>query len=311
VAAFAVKMIWAIGVAAGLALGGCATDHRPRAATSAAKVEVRLATIEGVSIAYYERGSGTPLLMNMGSASTMSEWDPALLARLARRYRLIIYDYRGIGLSSRIPRSGLTIEKLADDAVALLDHLKIAKAHVLGWSLGGFVTQQIAIRHPERVERIVLAATNPGGSQTVFGPLYAQRIDSDPSATEEQVLSVNFPRTRRGKLAARSFLRRVERGVDSGEVPNDFSVPRSGYDAQLGAERRWGASNANYRRLPAITAPALVATGQVDVLTPPANSRRLAERMTHSRLVLFRHAGHAFLFQDRARFAKLVERFLG
>lgn len=297
-------------VASAPAALGCGNDA-PTTSAAASRPQVVFAQVGDIKLAYYERGSGSPLLMNIGSASTMSEWDPALLARLAQHHRLIIYDYRGIGLSSRIPRSGLTIERLADDAVALLDRLEIPKADVLGWSLGGFVAQQIAIRHPQRVDHLVLAATNPGGSRTTFGPPRAQRIDSDPQATDQQVLSVNFPQSPEGRRAARSFLRRLERAADAGTIPDDFTVPRSGYLAQNGAESRWYESNDNLRRLRELRIPTLVATGREDLLTPPANSRLIAERIPGSQLALFRRAGHAFLFQDNARFAGLLDRFAG
>jgi len=274
------------------------------------RARVKRARLGSVELAYYERGSGPPLLLNIGSASTMSEWDPALLASLAARRRLIVYDYRGIGLSSRIPAKGLTIETLADDASALLDHLGIERADVLGWSLGGFVAQQIAIRHPERVRRLILAGTNPGGARTVFGPPYAQEIDSDPDATDEEILSVNFPRTREGRAAARAFLDRLEDAAETGESPLDFTVPRSGYRAQLGAEERWYESEANLERLSDLRIPVLVATGRRDLLTPLANSRLIASRIPGARLVAFSGAGHAFLFQDYPRFARLVEEFL-
>jgi pimeloyl-ACP methyl ester carboxylesterase len=275
-----------------------------------ASPHVRFAGVNGARIAYYVRGSGPALLMNMGSASTMSAWDPALLDRLARQHRLVIYDYRGIGRSSRTPAGGLTMARLADDAAGLLERLAIPRADVLGWSLGGFVAQQLAVRHPGRVRRLILAATNPGGSRTRLGPEWAQRVDSDPNATDAEQLAANFPRTPAGRAAARAFLRRVERAADNGRIPDDFVVPRSGYEAQLGAEDRWLRSEANYEALAHVRARTLVADGSLDVLTPPVNSRRIAARIPGARISLFPRAGHAFLFQLHERLAREVERFL-
>lgn len=282
-----------------------------RSSGSAERLVIRHADVPGARLAYYTRGRGPTLLMNMGSASTMSEWDPALLERLARRHRLVIYDYRGVGRSSRVRARGMSIPLLADDAARLLDRLEVKRADVLGWSLGGFVAQQIAVRHPGRVRRLVLAATNPGGSRTRLGPGWAQRIDSDPRATDMEALSTNFPRTPAGRHAGRAFLRRVEMAADRGTIPDDFAVPRGGYDAQLRAEDRWMRSDANWAALARIHAPALVADGRDDVLTPPMNSRRLAARIRGARLSLYSRAGHAFLFQERERFAAEVDRFAG
>ena len=250
--------------------------------------------------------------MNMGSGSTMSEWDPGLLELLAKHHRLIIYDYRGIGRSSRISPRGLTIERLADDAVGLLDALEIERADVLGWSLGGFVAQQIAIRRPDRVGKLVLAATNPGGSRTTFGPPRAQRIDSDPHATDRQVLSVNFPHTPAGRRAGRSFLRRLESAADAGTIPNDFTVPRSGFEAQSSAESRWYDEQRQPRTSSLLLSmPVMIATGRLDELTPPANSRLIARQDPRLAAALFDDAGHAFLFQDRRRFARYVDALIG
>jgi len=295
-----------LAIAAALALG-CGSQATT---ASDAKPQVRHASVAGARLAYYTRGKGTPLLLNMGSASTMSEWDPALLDRLAAHHRLIIYDYRGIGRSSPTPRRGLTIQRLADDAAGLLDRLKIERADVLGWSLGGFVAQQLAIRHPGKVGHLVLAGTNPGGSAARLGPEWAQRVDSDPHATDEEQLSTNFPRTPAGRSAARAFLRRLERAADAGTIPDDFDVPRNGYLAQLGAEDRWLRSDANLDALARLRVPTLVADGTQDVLTPPANSRTIARRVPGARLSLYPRAGHAFLFQDRARFSAELDRFL-
>lgn len=267
--------------------------------------------VNGARLAYYERGRGPALLMNMGSASTMAEWDPALLRALAARHRLILYDYRGIGRSSADGLRGLTFARLADDAAALLRALRIDRASVLGWSLGGFVAQQLAVRHPSRVEHLILAGTNPGGSRTVLGPAWAQRIDSSQGNADALALRVLFPSGARGRAAGRRFLARVERAADTGEIPDDFTVGRAGFEAQLAAEERWMASNANLRALARLRVPTLVAGGSEDVLTPPANDAVLASAIPGARRATFRDGGHAFLFQFHGPFARLVERFAG
>jgi len=273
--------------------------------------QVRHARVNGASLAYYERGKGPALLMNMGSASTMAEWDPALLRSLAAHHRLILYDYRGIGRSSATGLARLTIGRMADDAAGLLDVLGIRRAGVLGWSLGGFVSQQMVIRHPGRVDRLVLAGTNPGGSATVLGPEWAQRVDSEPGASERSALRVLFPPGPEGRTAGRAFLDRVERAAETGEIPDDFSVSPQAFNAQLRAEQRWMAGNANLRALAKVRAPTLVAGGQRDVLTPPANDRVIARAIPGARRVSFRRGGHAFLFQFHEKFAGIVNSFLG
>lgn len=302
----------AVACAAALASGCQAGDATPPASVTAAfKAQVHYARVNGARLAYYQRGRGPALLLNMGSGSTMAEWDPALLRALAVHHRLILYDYRGIGRSSATGPARLTIARLADDAAGLLNALGVRRADVLGWSLGGFVSQQLVIRHPGRVGRLVLAGTNPGGSATVLGPEWAQRVDSEPGAPERAALRVLFPPGPAGRAAGRAFLDRVERAAATGEIPDDFRVSRRGFEAQLAAEQRWMAGNANLRALTQVRAPTLVAGGQRDVLTPPVNDGVIARAIPGARRVTFRRGGHAFLFQFHDRFAGLVNRFLG
>lgn len=306
--ALAAVLVLAAALSAGCSQGADGALGGASAAESRAfHAQVRTARADGVRLAYYERGQGAPLVMLMGSGSTMSEWDPALLRDLARSHRLIVFDYRGIGLSGGRPHR--RIEQMADDTDRLMGALGLDSADVLGWSLGGFVAQQLAIRHPERVDRLVLAATNPGGSRTVLGDPSDTEVDSDPDATDEEILRVNYPSTRAGRAAARAFLRRLERAADSGEIPDDFRVSDRAFNAQLVAEDAWLRSDRNYASL-GIRVPTLVAGGARDLLVPPANLRRIARRIPGARLVLFRGAGHAFLFQAHERFALLIDGFL-
>lgn len=304
------RLLAAVAFIAALASGCQSHDSAAPASATAFEAQVRHARVNGASLAYYRRGRGPALLMNMGSASTMAEWDPALLRSLAARHRLIVYDYRGIGRSSATGLARLTIGRMADDAAGLLDALAIRRASVLGWSLGGFVSQQLVIRHPGRVDRLVLVGTNPGGSATVLGPGWAQRVDSEPGASERTALRVLYPPGPAGRAAGRAFLDRVERAADSGEIPDDFRVSPRGFNAQLAAEQRWMASNANLRALARVRAPTLVAGGLRDVLTPPANDSVIARAIPGARRVIFRRGGHAFLFQFHEKFAALVDRFL-
>ena len=281
------------------------------AAGAAFTARVQRATLaDGTRIAWYERGSGPPLLMNMGSASTMSEWDPLLVRELARTHRLIMWDYRGIGLSSARGLSGLTMDRMADDAAGLLTAIGVGSADVLGWSLGGFVTQRMAVRHPDRVRRVVLAGTNAGGPTVVLGPEWAQAVDSDPDRGDAAVMRVLYPPTPQGRAAARAFLSRLDTASESGEIPDDFRVSTAGFRAQLAAERRWMASTANPRQLRTLRTPVLVAGGTLDVLTPPANDRILARQIPGARRAVWPRGGHAFLFQFAPSFAGRVHDFL-
>lgn len=288
------------------AVAGCgATAHT----AEPFRADVRVARAGGERIAWYDRGSGPPLVMAMGTGSTMAEWDPALLARLARGRRLIVFDYPGVGWSSGLPRGRTSFAALADTVARLLPAIGVERADVLGWSMGGFVAQQLAVRHPERVRALVLAGTNPGGAATVLGPLADQEIDSDPDPSDADLIRVLYPRTERGRAEGRAFLRRLERASATGEIPDDFDVPAATVRAQVAAEDPWMRSEANARSLRRLAVPTLVAGGRADRVTPPANARVLARLIPGARLRLYAGA-HAFPFSDRARFSADVLAFL-
>ena len=198
---------------------------------------------------------------------------------------------------------------MADQTARFMRAIGVPRADVLGWSMGGFVAQQLAIRHPGSVRRLVLAGTNPGGRRSVLGPRWAQEIDSGADS-DADALKVLYPRTRAGRAEGRAFLRRLERASASGEIPDDFRVPAATLRAQVAAEDPWLRSDANFTALAGVRAPTLVAGGSQDVVVPPANVRAIARRIPGARLDLYRGAGHAFLFEDRRRFAAAVDAFL-
>lgn len=280
-----------------------AVAARPAAAFQA---EVRLTPIPGTKIAWYERGHGEPLLMLTGTGSTMSEWDPALLRLLARQYRLVLLDYPGVGRSGAW--HGRSFDSLADSVARLMGRIGLSRAAVLGWSMGGFVAQRLAIDHPGRVSHLVLAGTNPGGSRSVLGTRRAQEIDSEPNPPLAEILRELYPPDRQGE--GRGFLRRLGRASRSGEIPDDFHVDAATTEAQVAAEDLWLRSNLNYRQLAGLGVPVLAAAGREDAVVPPVNLRRIAMQAPDSHFRVFAGA-HAFLFQERRTFVRIVDRFLG
>ncbi|MBJ7328525.1 MAG: alpha/beta hydrolase [Solirubrobacteraceae bacterium] len=272
------------------------------------QAKVRTATVDGEKIAWYERGSGPPLVMAIGTGSTMAEWDPAMLALLARERRLILFDYPGVGKSSKL-KGSITFAGLADTTHAFIRAIGLQEADVLGWSMGGFVAQQLAIRHPESVRRLILAGTNPGGDQAVLGDDDDQDIDSDPDPSDDAVLRVLYPRTKAGRAEGRAFLKRLETASESGEIPDDFDVRASTVRKQVAAEDPWLRSNANANALKQLRVPTLVTGGKLDPVVPPLNATRTAALIPGARLELY-PGSHAFLFGDRAAFAGDVEAFL-
>ena len=286
-------------------LGGCSTTSPARKFVA----QVKYQKLPGTRIAYYERGEGEPLIMLIGTGSTMSEWDPGLLRWLSKSRKLIMLDYPGIGRSGPA-RGRYSFDHVASQISQFIERRQLGRPDVLGWSMGGFVSQQLALNHPGQVGRLILAGTNPGGSRAVLGPPWVQQIDSH-AESDKQALKLLYPRTRMGRHAGRRFLNRLaEAATDGFEVPDDFHVPRRTLNRQVRAEDPWLRSNANWRRLGKMKVKTLVTAGKVDPVTPPLNASRISNRIPGARLKVLPGA-HAFLFQSRFRFAGLVNRFLG
>ena len=282
-------------------LAGCGHSSR-----QPFQAEVRVAAVGHTRIAWYDRGQGPPLVMLTGTGSTMAEWDPALLRLLAREHRLILFDYPGLGMSG--PWHGDSFDSLAGATAGLLTAIHLPRADVLGWSMGGFVAQRLAIDHPRSVSHLILAGTNPGGSRAVLGTPRAQAIDSEPDPPLTAIMHELYPPDRQAQ--GRRFLRRLERASRSGEIPDDFHVPAATTRAQVAAEDPWLRSNRNYRQLAGVGSPTLAAAGAEDPVVPPLNLRRIAARIPGAELEVFPGA-HAFLFQERRPFTRAVEDFLG
>ncbi len=281
---------------------GCGGDIEPGPFVA----KVHEAQVGRTTIAWYDRGQGTPLVMLMGTGSTMAEWDPALLELLSRRHRLIMLDFPGVGRSG--PWRGDSFDFLADTTASFLEVIGVDHADILGWSMGGFVAQRLAVGHPELVSHLILAGTNPGGNHSALGTREAQAIDSDPDPTDAEILQELYPPDRQED--GRRFLDRLVSASRSGEIPDDFDVPRATTDAQVAAEGPWLRSNGNYDELAGIAAPTLAAAGKQDPVVPPQNLEAIAERIPGAELEVFPGA-HAFLFQDRAAFTRAVDDFLG
>jgi pimeloyl-ACP methyl ester carboxylesterase len=267
--------------------------------------QVQVTPVAGTRIAWYERGQGPPLVMLTGTGSTMAEWDPALLRLLAPHHRLILFDYPGVGLSG--PWHGSSFDSLAEATAGLMKATHLSRADILGWSMGGFVAQRLAVDHPQRVSHLILAGTNPGGNRAVLGTAKAQAIDSEPHPSEADILRELYPPGRQAE--GRRFLRHLRRASQSGEIPTDFHVPAATTRRQVAAEGPWLRSNRNYRQLADVAAPTLAAAGASDPVVPPVNLRRIAAQIPRSKFVVFPGA-HAFLFQERRPFTRVVDRFL-
>jgi pimeloyl-ACP methyl ester carboxylesterase len=293
-----VVVVWLALPAVGAAQGGGGFEPSP----------LRHVRVGDISVGYRTIGSGPPLVLITGYAATLYVWDPGLLTRLAEHRRVIVFDNRGVLTTTR-GRGRLTIERMADDTAGLIRALGYRRADVLGWSMGGNIAQELALRHPGRVRRLVLAATDPGSSRAIQPTSrLARRVLNDPNPTIQELLRAIFPPTK--QAAANAYVQRLP--LWPGVQPSDFNAsPEITREQTVAGGRLWLCRTCGaYGRLPSLRAPTLVADGRRDILEPPGNSRIIARRIPRARLALYGAAGHAFLFQRRADFATRVNSFL-
>jgi len=242
-----------------------------------------LAENRGAKIYWDEQGQGDPVLLIMGLGWASNMWHRTRPV-LAARYRTIAFDNRGAGRSD-VPSGPYSIALLASDAAAVLDAAGVARAHILGASMGGMISQEFALQYPDRVRSLILACTTAGGPRAVQAEpeavqLLFRREDSSPAERAN---------------AAVPFI--YDSGTPRERIDQDLAVLSEwyphpqGYTAQLLAILAWEADS----RLSKVTAPTMVVHGENDRLVPSANGRLIAERIPGAQLVLLPHASHIFM----------------
>jgi 3-oxoadipate enol-lactonase len=250
------------------------------------------------AVLYYEEwGAGPPLLLIAGIPAVVSDWEP-LASSLADSYRVIAYDNRGSGGSSVTPGPYSTAQ-LADDAAGLLDAVGIERAHVFGMSLGGMIAQELALRHPDRVEGLVLGCTHAGTRHAERQPRHTVRafaMETEDWPARMQALAPLAFRHGAEEEFVRRFVAKKSKDVQNPE----------GYAAQIAA----ALGHDTYDRLPDIAAPTLVITGDDDQVIPAASSLPLQERIPGATLHVVRGAGHLFFLERPAETERVLRGFL-
>jgi 3-oxoadipate enol-lactonase len=262
------------------------------------------ANADASTIHYNVRGTGSnTLLLIMGMGGHASEWGEPFLRPLAERYRVVTMDNRGIG-ESQTSASAWSMRDMADDARAVLDALQVERAYVAGTSMGGMISQQLAIDSPARVARLILVSTSFGGGDSIPPKPIAHSALLPPpglSSAERQRRAIET-------LAAPGFGARNSELLDQyaelrGRVPTRSEV----FFAQFNAIQQSDRS----QQLAALELPTLILHGKDDVLVPVENAHKLAERIPGSQLRLFDHCGHYLHIEVPAAFSAALLTFLG
>jgi len=264
----------------------------------------------GVNYAYrkFGRQSEFPLVLFHRFRGTMDHWDPEFLDKLAESRAVIIFDSIGIGRTNGETPS--TVAAMGQAAMNFIEALDYPKIDVLGWSLGGFIAQQLALDKPEMINKLVVAGSGPGGvAEAPSIPENVLEVMQKPNSGTpmEDFLFLFFTESETSRTAGIEHLGRL------GKREEAFSPEASAQAvaAQGTAVMAWamGQSSA-YARLENLSQAVLVANGQHDIMIHAYNSYAIAQRAPNAKLVLYPDSGHGFLFQHAEQFVADVNHFL-
>lgn len=265
-----------------------------------------LISAAGQRFAYREVGprGGTPLVLLNHWGAVLDNFDPRIIDGLATRHHVIAVDYRGIGASGG--SAPLTIDEMARDVIALIRALGHPIVDVMGFSLGGMVAQDMVLKAPDLVRKLILTGTGPAGGAGIskVGAVSWPLILKGLFTFRDPKTYLFFTATANGRSAAKAFIARTKErkvGRDKGPTPRAFL-------RQLKAIHAWG------RQLPQdltrIRIPVLVANGENDIMVPTSNSHDMARRIPGAKLVIYPDAGHGGIFQYHTQFMPTALAFL-
>ena len=260
----------------------------------------------GVEFAYRQLGpsTGVPVVFLTHLAAVLDNWDPRVVDGIAAKHHVVAFDNRGVGASTGSPAN--TIEQMADDAITFINAKGFKQVDLFGFSMGGMIAQEIVLKEPQLVRKLILTGTGPAGGpgiSTVAGVsnydlLRATFTGQDP----KQYLF--FTRTPRGIEAGKAFLKRLQERTEN----RDKDIAVGAYVAQLQALSVWGQKRP--ADLSVIKQPALVANGDDDRMVPTSNTYDLAKRLPNSELIVYPDAGHGGIFQYHEDFVPKALAFL-
>jgi pimeloyl-ACP methyl ester carboxylesterase len=268
-------------------------------------VPTQFVEADGIRYAYRRFGkAGTVPLLFLGYFnSNMDAWDPAVTNSLATDHEVIMFDNAGVGASGG--ETPYTVAEMMPQCVAFCRALGLKAIHVVGFSLGGMIAQQLALDHPGLVQRLILLGTAPrGGEGLTFTELSAEE-QADPVAF---LLGAFFTPSDASQAAGRQYMKRLESRTKDRDLP----VSRNSAVAQLAAVREWGTipASGRYATLQKIAHPTLIVHGNKDVVVGPLNALILAEQLPNAQLIVYSDSSHGAQYQHARTFLQHVKLFL-
>jgi pimeloyl-ACP methyl ester carboxylesterase len=269
----------------------------------------RFVEADGIRFAYRRFGNsvGTPIVLLQHFMGNLDNYDPAITDALAAGREVILTDNAGVGLSTGSAPE--TVAGMARDAASLIDALGLEQVDLFGFSMGGYVAQQIAVDRPELLRRLILVGTGPRGGEGMAqlaadtAPLFGKHYDPQ----DLMWLPIFFSKSDDSQAAGRRFLARIRARTED----RDAVVSESTVAAHSAAARAWGAAAAgSFDYLKGIHHPALVVNGSNDIVVPTVNSYLLQQNLPDAELILFPDSNHGSHFQFTEPFNQDLSGFL-
>jgi len=270
------------------------------------KAVTKTIQVDDAKIVYrvYGDKGGTPLVLLSALGFTLDAWDPAVVNGLAKSSTVIIFDNKGVGASTgKTPSS---IAEMAQDAISFIKATGYSKVNLLGFSMGGFIAQEIVETEPQLVNKLILVGTGPQGSEGL-GEIGKILTAAANLPAEEQYLAGFFSPSERSRQAGKESFARVQ----SKKEGHDLPLSKESFGAAFTAVLGWAQPDpAKFERAKTVTTPVLIVGGQYDIFIPVVNEVRLYQALPNARLVLLPDAGHASFFQYPELFLQEAGYFL-
>jgi pimeloyl-ACP methyl ester carboxylesterase len=267
----------------------------------------RVTASNGIEYAYREAGAGDPpLVLLQHFRGNLDNWDPALVDSLAESRRVIAFDNVGVGGSTGA--TAHSVEEMARGALSFIEALDLGQVDVLGFSIGSFVAQEIALARPDAIRRLVLASSAPRGAAGTHG--WASQVIGavgTPKTSPDEYLDVFFADSSVSRIAGGAALKRMYSRQTDRDEATSWETRLAQYDAVCD----WGVPNhALLERVSAIQVPVFIANGDSDPMILPRYSYLLAGLIPQSEVKIYPDSAHGFLFQHHKEFAEDVANFL-
>jgi len=281
--------------------------QNPQQDTNWKNVPTQIINAGGVNFAYREYGQqngGTPIIFLNHLAAVLDNWDPRIIDGIAAKHHVVVFDNRGVGASTGEPAK--SIEQMADDAITFIQAKGFKKVDLFGFSMGGMISQEIVLKEPQLIRKMILSGTGPAGGTGIstVGRVSNWDLVRGMATRQDPKVYLFFTRTENGKAAAKAFVQRINERTEN----RDKEIMLSAYRAQLKALKKWGSKKP--ADLSVIQQPVLVANGDHDRMVPTVNTYDLAKRLPNSSLIIYPDAGHGGIFQFHQDFVKQSLTFL-